>query len=302
VHALVAAARRGADLDVVSSYSIELYYVGGAPLDVPDVAAIRDAQRERARAVIDEIRAEIPVSAVPGIRDVGIALFVPQGPAAQSLLDRAEGAVLLVVGSRGRGAVRSAVLGSVALHCVTHATCPVVVVHPAPAVRQPPLVVVGIDGSAGSRAALAAAIDEAVRMEAEVEAVACYAPADYWTDLASVAVPSQEQIVQGLLERTRALVDDVLADRGTAEGGAVVPAVRAEVFQGPAEDVLVDRAAQADLLVVGSRGRGAFRGLLLGSVALHCAMHAACPVMVVHPQPSRSTVAAVPAEPAMTST
>jgi Universal stress protein family len=65
VHALIAAARRGADLDVVSSYSIELYYVGGAPLDVPDVAAIRDDQRERARAVIDEIRAEIPVSAYP---------------------------------------------------------------------------------------------------------------------------------------------------------------------------------------------------------------------------------------------
>src|SRR5687768_7717098 len=46
VHALIAAARRGADLDVVSSYSIQLYYVGGAPLDVPDVAAIRDDQRE----------------------------------------------------------------------------------------------------------------------------------------------------------------------------------------------------------------------------------------------------------------
>ena len=70
VHALIAAARRGADLDVVSSYSIKLYYVGGAPLDVPNVAAIRDDQQERAQAVIDEVRAEIPVSGArhPGRR------------------------------------------------------------------------------------------------------------------------------------------------------------------------------------------------------------------------------------------
>jgi nucleotide-binding universal stress UspA family protein len=63
--------------------------------------------------------------------------------------------------------------------------------------------------------------------------------------------------------------------------------------------VLLQRARSADLLVVGSRGRGAFRGLLLGSVALHCAMHAPCPVLVVHPQVSRSDAAASRAEPAM---
>ena len=106
------------------------------------------------------------------------------------LLERSRGAVLLVVGSRGRGAWRSTVLGSVALHCVTHAACPVVVVHPAPVVGQPPLVVVGIDGSENARAALAAAIDEAVRMGADVEAIASYVPADYWTELDTIVVPS----------------------------------------------------------------------------------------------------------------
>jgi nucleotide-binding universal stress UspA family protein len=302
VHALIAAARRAADLDVVSTYALQLYYVGGAPLDVPDVASVRDDQRERARTVVEDVLAEVPVSGVPGIRDVAVTLYVSAGPPAQALLDRSEGAVLLVVGSRGRGGMRSAVLGSVALHCVTHAPCPVVVVHPAPVVGQPPRVVVGIDGSEGSRAALAAAIDEAVRMGGEVEAVASYVLTDYWTDLASIVVPSHEQVVEGLQERTRMLVDEVLAARRAVEEAAGVPAVRAEVFQGPAAEVLVDRAASADLLVVGSRGRGAFRGLLLGSVALHCAMHAACPVMVVHPQGSRSTAGAVPTEPAMTST
>ena len=292
VHALIAAARRGADLDVVSSYSIELYYVGGAPLDVPDVAAIRDDQRERAQAVIDEVRAEIPVSGVPGIQDVGITLFVrgrPGRPGRSSSAPRVP--LCWWWAAEGGAHVRSAVLGSVALHCVTHAACPVVVVHPAPVVRQPPLVVVGIDGSENARAALAAAIDEAARMGAEVEAVASYVPADYWTELDTVVVPSHEQIVESLQQQTRAMVDEVLAERG-ATGDAAVPAVRAEVFQGPAADVLVHRAASADLLVVGSRGRGTFRGLLLGSVALHCAMHAPCPVMVVHPSRSRSTAGA----------
>jgi nucleotide-binding universal stress UspA family protein len=62
--------------------------------------------------------------------------------------------------------------------------------------------------------------------------------------------------------------------------------------------VLIDRARTADLLVVGSRGRGAFRGLLLGSIALRCAMRAPCPVMVVHLQASRTAGEARP-EPAM---
>ena len=248
VQALIAAARRGADLDVVSSYSIQLYYLGGRPVDVPDVASIRDDQEERARAVVEEVQAEIPVSGVSGIRDVAVTVSVTGSPPAQALLERAEGAALLVVGSRGRGGVRSALLGSVALHCVTHARCPVLVVHPAAVVRQPPRVVVGVDGSDGSRAALAAAIDEAARTGAEVEAVTTYVQADYWTDLSSVVLPAHEQIVGDLQERTRALVREVLA---TAPDEVSRVPVRAEVFQGPAAEILVHRGAAPHLLVVG---------------------------------------------------
>ena len=73
----------------------------------------------------------------------------------------------------------------------------------------------------------------------------------------------------------------------TGRAGAP-PTVRVEVAEGRAADVLVDRAAGADLLVVGSRGHGALRGLLLGSVALSCAMHSRVPVLVVHPQRDRA--------------
>jgi nucleotide-binding universal stress UspA family protein len=299
VHALIAATRRGADLDVVSTYGIELYYLGGAPLDVPDTAALQDACEARARAMVTEVQDELAASFAPGIRDIGVHLFVSAGSAAQGLLDRSEGAALLVVGSRGRGAMRSALLGSVALHCATHASCPVVVVHP-PGVeaRTSARVVVGVDGSDSSRAALAAAVDEATRMGAEIEAVATYVTTDYWTDLSTIVIPSVEEIRSDLERRTRRLVDEVLAQsRNRGEPSGVT--VRTEVVEGPAGEVLVRRAGSADLLVVGSRGRGAFRDLLLGSVALHCAMHAPCPVMVVHPSRSGSTAATPRSAPSM---
>lgn len=298
VHGLIAAAHRGADLDVVTSYAIELYYLGGAPIDVPNVAGIRDDTQHRVRGLLEEVHQEVEVSAVSGVRDVQMRPIVSEVPAAQVLVDRSEGADLLVVGSRGRGAMRSALLGSVALHCVTHAACPVVVMHPSVGVSRPPRVVVGVDGSAAARAALAAAISEAGQMNAVVEAIVTYALADYWTDLATVFVPSAEEIRRDLQQRTERLVDDVLAEL-PMNGGSEAPSVRIVVLEGSAGDVLVDRGRTADLLVVGSRGRGALRGLLLGSVALHCAMHALCPVMVVHPLRNRSKAAPVSAEPVM---
>jgi nucleotide-binding universal stress UspA family protein len=299
VHALIAAARRGADLDVVSSYGVELYYLGGEPLDVPNTEAIRHDHQARARAVVTEVRDELAVSFAPGIRDVAVTFLVSAGPAAQALLDCSEGAALLVVGSRGRGAMRTALLGSVALHCVTHAACPVVVVHPAAVDAGPSArVLVGVDGSDSSRAALAMAVDEAFRIGAEVEAVATYVEADYWTDLTSIVIPTVEEIRSEVEQRTRRLIDEVLAERRD-RGEPSVAAVRTEVVEGSAAEVLVQRARSADLLVVGSRGRGAFRGLLLGSVALHCAIHAPCPVMVVHPLRSRSAAGTPAPSPAM---
>jgi len=197
-------------------------------------------------------------------------------------VERSEGAALLVVGSRGHGAMRSALLGSVALHCVTHASCPVEVVH-ADAAAGPPTgrVLVGVDGSEGSRAALAAAVDEALRRGAEVTALVTYGATDLYTDPRTVTVPSLAELRSGHEARTDSLVQEVLADRGVPDGAP--PTIRVEAVEGSAREVLVDRARSADLLVVGSRGRGAFRALLLGSTALHCAMHAPCPVLVVRP-------------------
>jgi nucleotide-binding universal stress UspA family protein len=299
VHALIAAARRGADLDVVSSYRVELYYLGGQPLHAPNIEAIWEDHQARASAMVRDAKDELAVSVAPGIRDVDVTMFVSGSPAAQALLDRSEGAALLVVGSRGRGAMRSVLLGSVALHCVTHAACPVVVVHSSAVDTRPSArILVGVDGSGSSGAALAMALDEAVRMGAEVQVVATFVEADCWTDLNGIVVPATEEMRSELEQRTRRLVDDVLGERRD-RGKWSELVVQTEVVEGSAAEVLVDRARSADLLVVGSRGRGAFRGLLLGSVALRCAMHAPCPVLVVRPLRGRTTTGTPRPEPAM---
>jgi nucleotide-binding universal stress UspA family protein len=295
VHALTTAAQRGAELEVVSSFPVNLVWSGGLPLEVPDTDAIRVDTESRARALIDEVRSDLSTVGIPGLDVVDIRLMVTEGRTVPVLLKQSEHADLLVVGSRGRGGLRSALLGSVALHCATHARCPVVVVHPMSAVVGPPRVVVGVDGSTESRAALVAALGEAGRMAAEVEVVAAYFPTDYWTDVTLVLVQSVEAIRADLQRRTDELVADVVREQVAA--GVVVP-VRTTIHEGPAAEVLLQRAQDAQLLVVGSRGRSAIRGLLLGSVALHCAMHAPGPVLLVHPQRSGSTAADPESEPA----
>ncbi len=296
IHAVTTAAQRGADLDVVSSYPVELVWTGGLPLEVPDTEAIRLDTESRVRALLDEVRSDPSTAGTPGLDAVVVRTVVSEGRTVPALLKRSEDADLLVVGSRGRGAMRSALLGSVALHCATHARCPVVVVHPGPSDADSPRVVVGVDGSTESRAALVVALAEAARTGAEVEVVAAYFPIDHWTDVTMVLVQSVEAIRDDLQRRTDELVADVVREQA-AEG--VVARVRTTICEGPAAEVLLQRAQSAQLLVVGSRGRGAIRGLLVGSVALHCAMHARGPVMLVHSERRRWPAADLAPEAAM---
>jgi nucleotide-binding universal stress UspA family protein len=281
--ALAAAAERSTGLLVVSSYASDLYWLGGAGVVVPVVDDVRESTRTLAEDLVAEVRAEVPAAA-----DVPVTVEVIPEPPTAALVDLSARAQLVVVGNRGRGAVRSALLGSVALHTVIHARCPVLVVHPRAAEEATsPRVLVGIDGSAASRAALAAAVEEAARTGAELHVVATYVLADYWVDPSTVVVPSREEIRDELRQRVDRTVDAVLAER---PADAVVPRVDVDVIEGAASDVLVDRARDAALLVVGGRGRGAVRGLLVGSVALHCAMHGPCPVLVVHPAARRAVL------------
>lgn len=285
--ALAEAAARGASLDVLAAYPVELYWSDPYLADLGRVDAIRADTVARARAMVDEVLAE-PESA--GARAVPLAILTAAGRAAEHLVHEGATADLLVVGNRGRSALRSALLGSVALHSAVHAPCAVVVVHEHGADPQGP-VVVGIDDTDVAREALVRAVEEAVVVGAPLHVVAVYQPLEYWSDgyapLEDVE-PDPEQVEA----RARAIVGEVLGEWPEDRR----PETQVTTVRGVAGDVLVEHGKAARLLVVGSRGHNQLTGLVLGSVALHCVIAAACPVMVVHPRSASTAPAGTQAQ------
>ena len=196
------------------------------------------------------------------------------------------------MGSRGRGGFAGLLLGSVSRQCVHRSLCPVVVVRPTSTSTNPAStdaapagsdervhteggahrIVVGVDGSPSSNAALRWAAEEAELIVAELELF------HTWQWLASAGwayIPSDF---------------DPRHDAGTVLAGSVEPvrslhpdlAISAVTAEGQAADVLVRASEGADLLAVGNRGHGELTGMLLGSVSEYCVAHAHCPVLVMH--------------------
>ena len=139
------------------------------------------------------------------------------------------------------------------------------------------IVLVGVDGSPQSGAALTYAVAEANRRGARLRVVSTYFP-EYSvrgrTQPLSVSEPAIEVDVEA---QTRRMVEEALA------GDAVAPPVEIVVAAGPAAGVLIDMSGDVDVLVVGHRGRGGFASMLLGSVGMQSVLHARCPVIVVRP-------------------
>jgi nucleotide-binding universal stress UspA family protein len=267
--ALAEAALRGARLHVVHSWSIPPLAATGVGM-IPAYGLLRSELGDAAR---DALEAELAHAAADAT-DVEIERHVPQGDAAGALVERAAGADLLVVGSRGRGGVAGTVLGSVSRACLHHAPCPVAVVHDAgPTERS--RIVVGIDGSPGAKAALEWAYAEAQLRDVAVYGVCAYEE-PWGLAAAGMASPgAAEELRTALAADAERVLDEAWAaapDGVAADGTAV---------QSPPGNALVAAAEGSALLVVGSRGRGGFASLLLGSVSLHCAAHARGVVVVV---------------------
>ncbi len=142
--------------------------------------------------------------------------------------------------------------------------------------RTAPQVVVGVDGSAESIAALKWAAGYAAATGATVTAVlSWHYPAAY--GLAPVGVAPK-----AVSDEVRAHMQDTLDKALTDVFGTSAPDnVQTKLDYGHPAEVLVEESRHADLLVVGHRGHGAFTGMLLGSVSMHCVTGAACPVVVV---------------------
>ena len=143
-------------------------------------------------------------------------------------------------------------------------------------------IVVGVDGSTGGQAALRFAVAEARLRGADVRAVTAWhmSTMAYGGGFGPGVDPTAfEESANASLERALAALGD------EAKGVEITRALR----MGQPAQVLVEEGSDADLLVVGSRGHGGFAGLLLGSVSHQCALHARCPVVIVHePRPADS--------------
>lgn len=145
-------------------------------------------------------------------------------------------------------------------------------------------IVVGVDSSHGSKAALGWALTQARLTGAAVEAVAAWQQTPIY-EYSYGAIPMQSPDDSIAVIAEKALTETVAEVVGTGDQPVDV---RIRVARGPAAQVLLEAAAGAELLVVGSRGHGAFAGMLLGSVSQHCTHHAPCPVIVVPDDTSRA--------------
>jgi nucleotide-binding universal stress UspA family protein len=139
-----------------------------------------------------------------------------------------------------------------------------------------PRIVAGVDGSPSSRAALRWAVRQAVLTGATVDAVMAWeytiAAAGYgWAPVVAIDDVSYQQYSEKAMAAT---ISEVVGPGDQAR-------VRSRVVEGNASQVLLDAAAGADLLVMGSRGHGGFADALLGSVSHNCVHHAACPVVIM---------------------
>jgi nucleotide-binding universal stress UspA family protein len=160
-------------------------------------------------------------------------------------------------------------------------------------------IVVGVDGSPGSRAAFEYALEEAARREAPLSVVAAVPMPEFLAAsyAAYVPPPPSAEVLDEVRRETERFVDDILAARG-GRGGL---SINIEVRTGRPGEIVVDAADGADLLVVGHRGRGAVASALLGSVGLYCVLHARCAVTIVRPRtadaaaPTATEVAQAPA-------
>ncbi|HLN75773.1 MAG TPA: universal stress protein, partial [Nocardioidaceae bacterium] len=205
---------------------------------------------------------------IAGARTAHAELEMVSIPPTQVLIEASSRAGTVVVGARGHSLLSGVVLGSVSQHVARHASCPVVVAR-TPYDPESTRVVVGVDGSTGSRKALEFAFEHAARHGDEVTAIHAWRNA------------SRDFSSESLVEEIRA-AERILAEAlaGFAEQFPAVK-VNSEAVPTAPSRVLADASQAAALVVVGSRGLGAFAGLLLGSVSQSVLHHAQCPVAVV---------------------
>ncbi|MEU2102178.1 universal stress protein [Nocardia sp. NPDC019255] len=260
------AALHRARLHIVTSVPVRPGYGPGATLTEADVEWLRkDGER-----VLTEAARVARTTAAGEALTISTELTV--APIIPDLIDRSRSARMLVVGSRSLGAFRRELLGSVSTAMTRHAHCPVAVVRSTSATdafSSGKPVLVGVDGTTNSVPAVELAFDEASRRK--VGLIALHA----WSDSSGIdLVPGWDAV----REREDALLAENLA--GCGERYPDVAVRRVLVRDRPVRSLL-DQSDEAQLLVVGSHGRGGFTGMLLGSTSAALLHSVECPIIVV---------------------
>jgi len=211
--------------------------------------------------------------------DLEIHLDALSDAAVPTLIEQTRDAQLLVLGSRGSGGFRGILVGSTAVALVAHGQCPVAVIRGRTPEAAPPAdgpVVVGVDGSATSDAAIAASFDEASWRSAALVAVLALDDATP-QPVYSHQTPAGREVAE---QNGHELLAERLAGW---QGKYPDVAVRRVVTRAQPVEALLENAADAQLVVVGSRGHGGFAGAILGSTSQALIYHASCPLLVVRP-------------------
>lgn len=257
------AARHRRPLHLVYAIGMPVTFDPGFAGPVDNETSIEAAKPTVAEAAETARKAAVAIGELTVKSSVVVSAPIPE------LLRRSEEAHLVVVGSRGLGAFRRALLGSVSTALVRHAESPVAVIPETEPAPEGP-VVVGVDGSPLSSAAIALAYEEAQARGAKLIAV------HGWSELYRYV--SRDEM-QGEAE---ALVAENLAGYGERYPDVVVERLVEE--ERPAK-LLLKAAESARLVVVGSHGRGGFPGMTLGSVSQAVLHGTDSPVIVVRPRP-----------------
>ena len=238
--------------------------------DVPMPPGFLQWQEEDGRKLLDNALKTVAEAA--GDTRVEATTEMVTGPAVPILADLSTDAQMVVIGCRGRGTLSRGLLGSISTGLAHHAHCPVAVIHDEDPMMPHPSkapVVVGVDGSPASEKALAIAFEQASFRGVDLVAVHAWSdtgvfefPGADWSALQSMGEQTLSERLAGWQDR----YPDVLVRR-------VVVADR------PAHQ-LIEQSESAQLLVVGSHGRGGFAGMLLGSVSTSVLHAARMPVII----------------------
>lgn len=251
--AAVEASMHRCGLHLVNSWVLPVGFGPEATLSEYDLQVLQDEADHRLAEATQSALAAVGEAELTVTTEAVDELIVP------ALVARSRTARMIVVGSRGLGALPRGLLGSVSTAVARHARCPVAVIHAdasldGPTAEEP--VLVGVDGSAHSVPAVRLAFDEAARRQ--VGLIALHA----WSDTSGSAIPRQKW--DGAQDSARALLAENLA--GYAERYPDVAVERIVTADRPVRSLL-DTSVDAQLIIVGSRGRGGFSTMLLGSTS-----------------------------------